>query len=292
MVRSIRASKSGLKKAEKKFNGKDCTQDYLAGAANCTRQTVSKFFAGVAIDRRFFLSICDELGLEWREIADLESEIDGGEGGVNTQRGLYIPNTRCRRLWGRKDLVEKVLSRLSDPQEPSILALSGSAGYGKTEAATQIAKTALKNNTFADVLWVTARQTELVDGRISEENQYEVLNWNRFLHEIADQQLKCPVEGVHQRLKEEKLLVVLDNAETADLESILSKLNRILSPSRALLTSRVKTKPPYVGLIPIEGLDITSSGELLKDEAKYNEIPILENISNEQIERIHKLSCG
>ena len=90
MVRSIRASKSGLKKASKKFNGKNWTQDYLAGAANCTRQTVSKFFAGVAIDRRFFLRICDELGLEWGEIADLESEIDGGGGRVNTQRGLYL----------------------------------------------------------------------------------------------------------------------------------------------------------------------------------------------------------
>lgn len=292
----------------------------LATDLGIGQDAVYKFFKGKPISRLIFIEICRRLSLEWQDVADINNiehsdtlqetvELETEENSSsnipnfepvesepatiseNKPRGLYIPNTRCRHVWGRDELVKKVLSRLYDPQEPSILALSGSAGYGKTEVATQVAKTAIKNNIFADVLWVTARQTELVDGRISEENQYEVLNWHRFLHEIADQ-LKCPVEGIRQRFKEEKLLVVLDNAETADLESILSQLNRILNPSRALLTSRVKTKPPYVGLIPIEGLDLTSSSELLKDEAEYNNIAVLSQATDTQFERLHKLSCG
>ncbi|MFW9258914.1 NB-ARC domain-containing protein [Nostoc sp. CALU 546] len=296
------------------------SQKDLATDLGISRDTVSKFFNAKRISRLIFIEICKRLDLEWQDVADLNnadcsdilqetvelkseenisSHIPNSEAieseaatiSENKPRGLYIPNTRCRYLWGRDELVNQVLSRLYNPQELSILSLSGSAGYGKTEVATQIAKTALKDNIFADVLWVTARQTELVDGRISEQNQYEVLNWNRFLHEIAGQ-LRCPVEGIRQRLKEEKLLIILDNAETADLESILSQLNQILNPSRALLTSRVKTKPPYVGLVPIKGLDPTSSCELLKDEAEYNNMPVLLQASDVQLERVHELSCG
>jgi hypothetical protein len=207
------------------------------------------------------------------------------------QRGVWIPNNRCRQVWGRENLIEQILNRLDDPQELCILSLSGGAGYGKTEAASQIAKTVLNRNLFADVLWVTARQTELVDGSISQEQRCEVLNWNKFLHEIAHQ-LACPVERVQQCLREEKLLVVLDNAETADVEGILSQLVPMLNPSRALLTSRLKTKPPYVGLIPIPGLEERWSHRLLRNEAECNDIPVLLQASNEQLHRVHQLSCG
>jgi hypothetical protein len=118
------------------------------------------------------------------------------------QLGTWIPNTRCRQVWGRENLIEQILNRLNDPQELSILSLTGGAGYGKTEAATKIAQAALNRNLFAYVLWVTARQTELVDGSISQEQRREALNWDKFLHEIAHQ-LACPVERVQQRLREQ-----------------------------------------------------------------------------------------
>lgn len=207
------------------------------------------------------------------------------------QRGVWIPNIRCRRVWGRDNLIEQILNCLNNPQELFILSLSGGAGYGKTEAASQIAQAALNRNLFTDVLWVTARQTELVDGCISQEDRGEALNWNKFLHEIAHQ-LSCPLERVQQSLREEKLLVVLDNAETADVEGILSQLIRILNPSRALLTSRLKTKPPYVRLMEIQGLEEKYSHQLLRDEAECNNIPVLLQASNEQLHRIHQLSCG
>jgi hypothetical protein len=207
------------------------------------------------------------------------------------QLGTWIPNTRCRQVWGRENLIEQILNRLNDPQELSILSLTGGAGYGKTEAATKIAQAALNRNLFAYVLWVTARQTELVDGSISQEQRREALNWDKFLHEIAHQ-LACPVERVQQRLREEKLLVVLDNAETADVEGILSQLIRMLNPSRALLTSRLKTKPSYVELIQIPGLEERWSHRLLRNEAECNNIPVLLQASNEQLHRVHQLSCG
>ncbi|MEH2457514.1 hypothetical protein [Nostoc sp.] len=49
------------------------TQEYLAGGASCSRQTVGKFFAKKYVDKNIFQSICNELGLEWEDIAELES---------------------------------------------------------------------------------------------------------------------------------------------------------------------------------------------------------------------------
>src|SRR5919199_1824701 len=36
------------------------------------------------------------------------------------QGGVWIPNTRCRWLWGRDNLIEQKLNRLDEPQELSI----------------------------------------------------------------------------------------------------------------------------------------------------------------------------
>lgn len=199
---------------------------------------------------------------------------------------------RCRCVWGRGSLIEQILNRLTDPQEPPILSLSGGAGYGKTEVASQVAKTALHRDLFSEVLWVKARDTELVDGNISQSERDEVLNWNQFLHELAQQLNGCPVERVRQRLKEEKRLIVLDNAETSDIENILAKLVEMLNPSRALLTSRRKTNTPYLGLIPIQGLEESWSYKLLRDEARYKNIPVLLQASNEQLQRVYQWSDG
>jgi uncharacterized protein YjbI with pentapeptide repeats/transcriptional regulator with XRE-family HTH domain len=88
MGRSLRASKTGIEKAEKAFKLKGCTQDYLAGASDCSRQTVIKFFARRPVEKRIFQNICDELNLEWGEIAELDLEDDQSSRGssMNTKQ--------------------------------------------------------------------------------------------------------------------------------------------------------------------------------------------------------------
>jgi transcriptional regulator with XRE-family HTH domain len=74
MDRSYQTSKEGLEKAKAAFKLKNWTQDYLAGGVGCSRQVVINFFAGRTVDKSLFQSICNELGLEWGDVADLESE--------------------------------------------------------------------------------------------------------------------------------------------------------------------------------------------------------------------------
>jgi predicted NACHT family NTPase len=70
--RSLRVSQTGREQAKAAFERKGWTQDYLAGCVRCTRQVVGQFFGGKAVEKRLFLAICTELGLEWGDIAELE----------------------------------------------------------------------------------------------------------------------------------------------------------------------------------------------------------------------------
>lgn len=205
--------------------------------------------------------------------------------------GLFVPGPRCRVVWGRDDLTREILLRLDDSKEPVILSLSGGPGYGKTEVARQAAKQVLAQDIFADVLWITAIQTEFVAGRISHKTRHGLLSWDDFLNELATQ-LSCPVSQVRRCLREEKLLIVLDNAEDADVEAILPSLANMCNPSRGLITSREEKQAPYIGLIQTSGLERRWSHRLLLDEAEYHDIPAILHASDEELDKVHELSCG
>ncbi|BAY14163.1 NB-ARC domain-containing protein [Calothrix sp. NIES-2098] len=305
MAISLRASKQGLKIVDqaRRKKGWAATSVTWCEAAQTTESTLKRFRRGEPIDRDVFVAICDAVGIKnWEEIVDdtprsqkptnnfREAKVNDLE--KKTQhRGLYIPNARCQTVWGRERLIERVLSQLTDSLELPILSLNGVAGYGKTEAASQIAKAALAKNVFTDVLWVQARESELVENRIT--NESETLDWDQFLYEIS-RQLDCPPEReqVIRCLRKEKLLVVLDNAETADIEDILSKLVRMLNPSRALLTSRLKSSPSFVKPIECPGLEEEWSRKLLFEAAECKNILALLQADDEQLHRVHELSCG
>lgn len=207
-------------------------------------------------------------------------------------RGMWIPNLRCRKVWGRDEFREAVLHCLQDPHEMPILSLCGSAGYGKTEVACLVAQAAIQKNLFTDVLWIKARDTEFLDGQISRPDKDESLSWHQLLQEIAHQLDGCSVSQIHQRLKKEKRLIILDNAETAQLEDILPKLHQMLNPSRVLLTSRFQTHAAYVGLLNIPSLEKEFADQLLQDEAKRKDVLALLQASPDQLQQVYKLSCG
>ncbi|MBW4528783.1 MAG: NACHT domain-containing protein [Phormidium tanganyikae FI6-MK23] len=72
MDRGIRASIAGIESAKKALKLKGWTQEYLAGASQCSRQTLNRFLKGIAIEPRIFQAICTELELRWNNIAELE----------------------------------------------------------------------------------------------------------------------------------------------------------------------------------------------------------------------------
>ncbi|MDB9465106.1 pentapeptide repeat-containing protein, partial [Dolichospermum circinale CS-539/09] len=74
--RSFRASREGVERLTQAFDKYGKTQDCLATEVGCTRQTVNKFLTGKRISKELFISLCNELNLNWQDIAELESEQD------------------------------------------------------------------------------------------------------------------------------------------------------------------------------------------------------------------------
>ncbi|MEG4403772.1 hypothetical protein [Microcoleus sp. MON2_D5] len=195
MANTLRASQQGLDQVEKAIHAKKRWKRNSITwqqAADTSEATLKRFWRKIPIKRQSFLRICEAVGVNWEEVAEpseikeielpvvsvasttpsLEDQINvlplqPTDGYSKNQRGIWIPNLRCRKVWGRESFSEEVLHRLNDPQEAPILSLCGSAGYGKTEVACKVAMAAVRNNLFADVLWIKARDTEFSDGKIS-----------------------------------------------------------------------------------------------------------------------------
>ena len=72
--RSLVACKAGIEQAELALTERAWSRRDLQGAdaVDVSRGTIAKFFAGKPIDRKIFVSICDELGLDWQVVAGLQ----------------------------------------------------------------------------------------------------------------------------------------------------------------------------------------------------------------------------
>ncbi len=220
------------------------------------------------------------------QIAKVEKPIN------NMLRG-WIPRSLCLKVFGREELVEELLNRLKNPQEAPILCLGGVAGYGKTEAATCVAQAAIAQSVVEDVVWVSVRESELSNTFITANNSNKLFQWQELLYKLSTK-LDCTAdrESIQKRLRQRKWLVVLDNAETSDLNDILSRLVKMLDPSRVLLTSRVNTPLQYVTVIDCPGLSEIWSRQLLLYEANRLQISALFHASKPQMYRLYELSCG
>ncbi|BAZ24625.1 putative signal transduction protein with Nacht domain [Kalymmatonema gypsitolerans NIES-4073] len=83
--RSLQASPEGMKKAQAALIRNSLTQQALAEELSISRQPVSKFFQGKAVDRYIFVTICEKLGLEWDEIASVSS-LPGADDAASTSQ--------------------------------------------------------------------------------------------------------------------------------------------------------------------------------------------------------------
>jgi predicted NACHT family NTPase len=74
--RSLQASFEGIKKARAALIRNSLTQQQLADELNISRQPVSKFFQGKAIERYIFQEICIRLDLDWEMLVSSLSDTD------------------------------------------------------------------------------------------------------------------------------------------------------------------------------------------------------------------------
>lgn len=72
---SLQASPEGRQLAAQTIRLSGLTKKGLSEAVGCSRQPVTNFFKGVAIERGLFVELCDRLNLDWRQVAGLTTPL-------------------------------------------------------------------------------------------------------------------------------------------------------------------------------------------------------------------------
>ena len=89
---SLQASNEGQQLALQSLKLAGLTKKSLSNAVGCSRQPVTNFFKGVAIEQGLFLRLCDRLDLDWQRVAGLsqpsESVTAAPETNVAVEQGI------------------------------------------------------------------------------------------------------------------------------------------------------------------------------------------------------------
>jgi len=153
-------------------------------------------------------------------------------------------------LLGVEGHIQRLTELLTTPGPPWIVALAGMGGIGKTTLADAVMRGLAMQGAWQEMGWVTARQS--------------ILQWHGPLHEVAEPalSLEALAEELCKQLMDEALastpnsprnvvmllrgilkatphLIVIDNLETvSDIESLVTALRDLASPTKFLRTSR------------------------------------------------------
>lgn len=198
---------------------------------------------------------------------------------------MKIPSPNYLDLLGRNKEVETIKNALFESQGKRIVGISGLGGTGKTAFATEVAKS-FRELGFKRIVWQIAPVKQ----------DYTSMTFKTVLDEIAKQLMRRdllakPIEEqereIRNLLNRERVLVVLDNMETAadSQEEIANGLSRILGNSKALLTSRLRFETLDIDIFDfyLQGLAAAEAIKLMKQTARERNAP---NVNENDLESL------
>jgi LuxR family glucitol operon transcriptional activator len=196
-----------------------------------------------------------------------------------------------RTLMGRDSLVNEILAVLSDPDARTVVAIDGIGGIGKTALVQEVVVACQKQQLFRSVVWVSGARANQLDGASE-----PALTFNAILNAIGNQ-LHLPEllqlsdaekeSRVHALLRRQRVLIVLDNLETAaEAQAEIGKrLQPLLGESRAIFTSRWRFDGDFY-TIHLEGLDAAAATQFLRQEANDRRIAVIERAEPTELAQI------
>lgn len=232
-------------------------------------------------------------------------------GNALTRALFNLPPRRYTRLVGRQEEIGTILEKLrtSDPTAPSVIAITGLGGIGKTALVYEVAERAMLEGLFNGLVWESAKLEELEGGRIVRLPRPPSLSLESLVSAIArqlgyDALLQLPPSELQNRIRHimqtDSYLIVVDNLETVEAyEELARQLHNLLSPSqsqqpsRVLLTSRERlTKIPYIHDHYIRGLSRPASMEFIEQEAYDRGAPGILQAGQRLLGRVFKVTYG
>jgi len=211
-----------------------------------------------------------------------------------------LPGKSYRELVGRDALMGEIMAALRDPAGKWIVVIDGMGGIGKTALAREVADRCLNERLFDAVVWESAPREEFLGGE--RPKRTGTLTFETALDAIGRQlgALDVPrLKGAEKEarvqalLRSQRVLVALDNLETArePQNEIARRLQPLLDPSKALLTSRHRFKGELYA-IHLTGLDEYGALRFIRQEAEEKGIKRVSTAQPEELKEIARTTGG
>jgi tetratricopeptide (TPR) repeat protein/cold shock CspA family protein len=169
------------------------------------------------------------------QIPDVEESIE------EVLNNLPAPDFDDTGFYGRSDEQAKLKQALLGPFP--VVTLVGEGGVGKSALALKVAyELADAPNSFDAIVWTTAKANRLTQSEIVAID--DAINTSLGVMEAASNYLGRnadggPVEDLLQNLKNNRILLIIDNLETILDEAIRDFVSRVSGNSKILFTTRV-----------------------------------------------------
>ena len=211
-----------------------------------------------------------------------------------------LPGRSYRELVGRDARIGEIMAALRDPAGKWIIAIDGMGGIGKTALAREVADRCLSERLFEVAVWESAPREEFTGwdrrkgaGTLTFETALDAIA--RQLGVLDVPRLKGAEKEARVRalLRSQRVLVVLDNLETAKepQNEIARRLRPLLDPSKALLTSRHRFAGDLYA-IHLEGLDEDGALRFIRQEAEEKGISRVAKAQPEELKKIAQVTGG
>ncbi len=211
----------------------------------------------------------------------------------------FLPPSSYTRLYGFDDASEVLAKQLLLKNVgPSVTAIVGIGGSGKTALADKVTRAVIRHFYFHDVVWIRVEPYGMNVHEQSHRVTYEKLitDLAQRLYPTSANEFS-PDERlvkVRKALKEKPILVVVDNLESeVDAAFLLDHLNDLAEPSKFLLTSRVRlSNLATVFNYSLHELSFDDACQLLRNHAHEIGITSADTIEDTDFHSIYEVTGG
>lgn len=219
---------------------------------------------------------------------------------VGLESRLNLP--AATRLIGIETPLGHLLKLINDPASAWLISVEGLGGIGKTALANALLRRIAPTARFHNVAWVSAKQQEFLPTLGIKQSSRPALDVDTLVDTVLGQLDDTPTVGrspqeklltLTKLLKSEPYLVVVDNLETIlDYQTLLPALQKLINPSKFLLTSRAMQVETGVSRFTVTELNKADTLAFLKHEAEARQLDSLARASDAQLEHIVEVVGG